>query len=261
MNNEELAIKIQQGNTGLIPHLWEQVYKFIVFQAGKFLSEYPEYFQQQKDDMINQSYMHFLTAIEKYDPEKGKFTSFLNWHLRNAFTEAIYCGRSKRLKNEPINTAISYDLPVDEAEGLTIMDMLVDDTAEAYYRHIEDIDFWKDVNELLQKAASNITDPIGREMIFCMLASGCTVNEAAGTCKNGIDIYHRYNTALQQMKKYIKSYRLKEIRKAIGIDEYVRGWGLSAWKENIFTSSTEYFALKNIEKNSSKNDILSVVNR
>lgn len=38
MSNEELAIRIQQGEEYLIPQLWEQVVKFIAMKAREYIS-------------------------------------------------------------------------------------------------------------------------------------------------------------------------------------------------------------------------------
>ena len=55
MTNEELCTQIQNGHDEYIPELWDQVSDFIAWRAHKYLTEYPEYKQQLKDDMINQS--------------------------------------------------------------------------------------------------------------------------------------------------------------------------------------------------------------
>ena len=80
MTNEELCTQIQNGHDEYIPELWDQVSDFIAWRAHKYLmSSTPEHKQQLKDDMINQSYFHFLKAIETYiHPSVESLSTTLN---------------------------------------------------------------------------------------------------------------------------------------------------------------------------------------
>lgn len=110
--NEELALLIQSGQTESIPQLWEQVEDFICYLADRYLRNYPAHCQQFHGDMVNQAYFYFLKAIENYRPEKRKFTSYLSYYAKNAFQEVLR-GRTSRTKNEPLNSALSLDTPIE----------------------------------------------------------------------------------------------------------------------------------------------------
>ena len=259
MTNEELCREIQEGRQEYIPVLWGQVSDFVAWRAHKYLTEYPEHLQQLKDDMINQSYFHFLKAVEAYDPEQGAFTSYLSWHIRNAFTEVLQGGRSERLKQDPVNTAISIDTPISDTEDLTLAELLTDESAEAPHRAIEDRAFWDSVGAFLIDCLDRVRDRQGAEIIRYMYIHGGTVKGAATAVQGAFSpaVYDHYRTAMKQLKKRMTYSVERERMQSIGLDEYIYTWGVQGWKNRRFTSSTEYSAMKRIEH--SKGMLLSDV--
>ena len=91
MTNEELAVRIQQGEQDLIPKLWHQVVKFISSMARQYLSQKKlrgAYCAAEEDDLVNQAYFGFLTAIKGFNPDKGKFLTYLDLAIRTSFLQA-----------------------------------------------------------------------------------------------------------------------------------------------------------------------------
>lgn len=121
---------------------------FIDSRRANYLDNFPEHYRALRGDMVNESYAYFLTAIEKYNPEKGTFLNYLTWYIRNAFEVAVYNGRGSGRKNDPLNQAISLETPIDDTEDLMLVDTLADETAEAQYREMEDIALWQSVRKL-----------------------------------------------------------------------------------------------------------------
>lgn len=249
MTNEELCKEIQKGRQEYIPQLWDQVSGFVAWKAYKYLAEYPEHLQQLKDDMINQSYVHFLKAVEAYDPEKGAFITLLSWHIRNAFTEVLQGGRSERFKQDPVNKAGSIDAPISGAEDLTLADLLVDESAEEPHRSIEDRSFWDSVGTFLIDCLNQIRDRRGAEIIRYMYIHGGTVKDAAAAVQGAFSpaAYEHYRVAMYQLKKRMAYSVERERMRSIGLDEYIYTWGVQGWKNRRFTSSTEHSAIKRIE--------------
>ena len=259
MTNEELCTQIQNGHDEYIPELWDQVSDFIAWRAHKYLTEYPEYKLQLKDDMINQSYFYFLKAIETYEPDKGKFINHLKWHIWNAFVEILQGGRSERLKNDPVNTAESIDTPISGTEDLTIMDLLVDEDGESRYRSIEDRSFWDSVGVFLVDCLDHIQDRTGAELIKFMYVHRCNLKVAEKALNIGCyeTARRHHNDAMRQLKSRMRFAVERERMRSIGLDEYIYTWGVCGWKNRVFTSSTEHSAIKRIEK--SRNMLLSDV--
>lgn len=246
MTNEELVNKIQLGQAEYITQLWQQVVKFIEMRAGQHLDHWQEHYKVLREDMINESYFAFLTAIEKYDPEKGSFLNLLSWHIRPAF-ETVLQGRGNRLKNEPLNRAISIDTPVSDTEDITLADTLLDEESEAYYRRLEDDDFWNSVNRFLDNAIYHIKDTIGGELVRYMFDNNCSVGAASKALYGDVPVqYDRYKKAVRQLGNYMKYTSSKRQMELIGLDDYISyyGNGLQSYKNNLFTSAVERAAIR-----------------
>lgn len=245
MTNEELAALIQGGRTEYVPQLWGQVEGFINMRAGRCLDGFPQHMWQYRGDMVNEAYPYFLKAIGTFDPGKGAFTTWLSWHVRRAFTAVLMGGRGK----DPLNGAASLDAPVRDAEGLTLADALIDDESEACYRHIEDADFWRSVNELLSDAIDHIRDGVGRDLVRHMFHSGSTIREASEALYGCCPVpYGHYRKAIRQLRGYLNYSTVRERLEASGLDGYVRGWGVRAWESHGFTSSVEHVAVKRTDR-------------
>ena len=72
MSNEELAIRIQQGEEYLIPQLWEQVVKFIAMKAREYISHKGQQglpCSGEETDLTNQAYFGFLEAVKSFNQD------------------------------------------------------------------------------------------------------------------------------------------------------------------------------------------------
>lgn len=246
MTNEELVTRVQQGDTKLIPLLWEQVSRFIDMQAGKYLDNFPDHYRALRGDMVNESYTYFLMAIEKYDPERGSFLACLGWYIRGAFEAVAYNGRGNRQKNDPLNQAVSLDIPIDDTEDLMLTDMLADETAEVPYRELEDIALWQSVRKLLYEAIDHAADKVGSSLVRYMFDNDCNIGAASKALYGDKPVqYERYRKAMRQIRSYIGYSQVKKQMKDMGLDYiYECGTSLTAYKNHIFTSSVELAAMK-----------------
>ena len=246
MTNEELAVRIQKGDTELIPLLWEQVSRFIDMQAGKYLDNFPDHYRALQGDMVNESYAYFLTAIEKYKPERGAFLTCLGWYIKSAFEAAAYNGRGDRRKRDPLNQAVSLDIPIGDTEDLTLSDTLADEAAEAPYRKAEDMALWQSVRKLLYEAIDHAADKVGSSLVRYMLDNGCNIGAASKALYGDKPVpYERYRKAMRQIRSYMGYSQVKKQIKDMGLDYiYECGTSLTAYKNHAFTSSVEIAAMK-----------------
>lgn len=262
MTNEELALKIQSGCDEYIPELWERIAAFVEWRAKKYLAEYPPHYQDLKEDLINEGYFAMLEAVKGYDEDKGAFLTYLSYHLRSCFRSVIFSGRGKRHEADPLNRAISLDVPIEDADDLTLADMIIDDEAEAYYRNIEDVDFWESVNHFLYKAIDKIQNEKGRAIICYMYENGGTKKEAAeklypGQGRLDGQIYN----AIVELRRYMGRSAVKKEMQLIGLDDYIYGWGVGAWKRHLFTSSVEWAAIRRVDAERESQDDKSIFYR
>jgi RNA polymerase sigma factor (sigma-70 family) len=125
MTNEELALKIQAGQSDLILELWNNVKKLINVIACKYL---PSDFRTncfEIDDLIQAGYIGMINAIKDYDPSKEfKFTTYLKYHVKNEIRSELGIKTTKR---DALFYASSMDLPLrvnDDGSELTLADLI-----------------------------------------------------------------------------------------------------------------------------------------
>lgn len=257
MTNEELALKIQSGHDEYIPLLWDSVSAFIEWKAKKYLSEYSQY-KDLKDDLINEGYFAMLEAVKGYKADKGAFTTYLSYHLKNSFKTVILGGRGQRQVKEPLNNAVSIDILIDDTEDLTLADMIIDETAEAYYRRLEDADFWENVRHFLYEAIDHVKNEKGQKIIRYMYENGATRKEAAEKLYPHQAFYEQVRAAFYELRRYMGRATTRKQMQLIGLDNYIYGWGVGAWKRHGFTSSVEYEAIRRVDAESDYKDIYSL---
>ena len=99
MTNERLAALIQAGKRDQILPLWNRVERFAAWQARRWRGNGTAY-----EDLMQVAFIALLDALERYDPERGKFIPWYAAHLKTAFSEALGT-RTQRDRRDPINTA------------------------------------------------------------------------------------------------------------------------------------------------------------
>jgi RNA polymerase sigma-70 factor (ECF subfamily) len=92
MTDEQIAIKVQQGDKELFGVLIERYEEMITRYARKFLFSY-----QGIEDVVQEVFIKVYTNIQSYNPQKP----FSPWIYRIAHNEFINAGRKK--KREPLS--------------------------------------------------------------------------------------------------------------------------------------------------------------
>ena len=124
MTNEELAEAIQQGNSDLIPQLWEQVEGLVRWKANRVLSALGDNPIVDFDDLYQTGFIAMIKATKKYNPENGAFSTWFMFYLRTAFIEETGY-RTVRQRKDPIHSIISLDAPLsDSDEAGTLQDLI-----------------------------------------------------------------------------------------------------------------------------------------
>lgn len=100
------------------------------------------------DDLVQVGLVCAFECSKRWDPEKGKFTTFLNPCLRGKLIDVVFPHRRARI---PIEVPASLDYEVENADSgdyVTLKDSLVDLTAEAAFQQV-DIDL--DLEQVLSQ--------------------------------------------------------------------------------------------------------------
>lgn len=154
MTNEELAMKIQNGEAEHMPQLWDQVKRLVYKMAHRWVFRFDGARGVTVDDLINSGYIALTEAVETFRPE-GAFTTWFTLYLKNAFLEA-YGLRSH--KNDPLHGAVSLDAPLQIDEDLTLGDSVADPYGEAALLAQEDKLFQVQLHEALEETLSTLPE-------------------------------------------------------------------------------------------------------
>lgn len=252
VTNEELAVKVKDGQSEYLLDLWEGVQRLTELQAKKY--NRPDLL----DDMLQEAFLVLQEAADGFDPAAGR--SFIGWYIEyyapKAFRIALYGSRSRAAEKDPLNNAVSLDQPLNteswDDREISLVDQLLDPEAESYYRHIEDLDYWRSIGELIQEGIDRITNPGIHQALQFHYDHDTTLR--AGSDQVGVKYStwtFWYKNGLQQLRRYILGLD-REARRHAGLEDYLESCGYyatgrRAYERNGFTSSTEKLALKRIE--------------
>lgn len=122
MENEELAVLIQQGREELLPKLWEQVSGLVAKLAWERYKATGGCGGVEVEDLTQSGFLALLEAVNRFDPAKGyAFTTTLGMCLKKAFAEA---GGYRTSRRDPLDGCVSLDAPLTDAG--TLMELQAD---------------------------------------------------------------------------------------------------------------------------------------
>ena len=130
MTNEEIVLEIQRGRSDLVSELWERVSR-LAFRMMLAYRQYAERRGVEWEDLQQEAFLAVVAAVDNFDPERGKFSTFLKFAVQRQAAAA--CGyRSKHGQHEPLNYAASLDaaLAADDEGSATLADLIPDPAAE-----------------------------------------------------------------------------------------------------------------------------------
>lgn len=88
----ELAKRIKNGDSDATRELIEKNLKLVIKIAKEYLNR-----GLPLEDLIEEGNMGLMVAIDKFDPDKGKFANYASWWIRNSIRKAIMAG-SKNIR-------------------------------------------------------------------------------------------------------------------------------------------------------------------
>lgn len=157
MSNEEIVSRIQAGEKDLVGELWGRVERLIRWKANHAMLEWGGYGGVEFCDLVNSGYFAVIEAAETFNPESGAFSTWLVYHLRNAFAEAMG-GRSKRRRYDPINTASSLDAPLKDDEDGQFSDVTPDPYGQIPLDAVENAAWQEQLHEAMENALTRIPE-------------------------------------------------------------------------------------------------------
>lgn len=236
--NEELALRIQAGDTSLYTQLWAQTEKLLKMMVNSFFRKNEELIHRrgiELEDLEQTAFLALVFAVKAFDPGKElKFTSYLNYALKLEIRAALDGGRRRSRAEDPLNGSASLNQPISgEEDDPPLHEFYPDPAAEAAFNAVDDLDekrrgallLWGAVNELPEISGKVIAARYKEGLSYAETADkyGSTVEEVKSGARRGI-------AALRKNRK-LKAYFSDYIN-------YYRGTGLTAFR-NTGTSSVE----------------------
>lgn len=136
MTNEKLAIEYQQGDNAALSALWERTEKLIYKLCHHFYNRNVDRCTSHGvvlEDLFQESFFALADAARAYKKDKQyKFTSYLNYPLKNRFNALIGVR-----KKEPLNNCTSLNTPITEDSETEIGETIPDPVAEKAFNKLE----------------------------------------------------------------------------------------------------------------------------
>lgn len=241
-DNEELAVRIQNGEQELIAQLWEQNTGIIYLKANGLYTIYRELCISSGvtlDDIVQICYFALCEAIQAFKPEgEYKLLSYLNFPLLNHFRALLGIRTSKR---NPLNQCQSLNDPAGDKEGETErLDLIVDPSSEEPFETvIEDI-LQAKLHEAIDKAISKLPEDRAA-LIHERYFEGKTLGQIAS--EMGKKPQYVHSLLRQVFAKLRRDCALKAFQEELLSTLAYKNTGLRAFRET-WTSSVERAILR-----------------
>lgn len=228
LNNEELALSVQKGDSEALSRLWEQVKDY----AYTVVMRYRQKPYAETEDYMQTAFLGVRDAALAFDPLRGGgFLTVADWYIRRA------CARFYGWRRGEVET-ISYDVPMneDDPDGGSYRDSFPDDTLPDPWEGMERGDIVRDV-----RAAVDELTPRQQEIIDGRYYRG-----------NSLEAISKYQGVSKVRIRQIEREALKRMQNSKHLAAYcreyapVKGVGVRAF-EIYGGSIVEHVAIKNIE--------------
>lgn len=215
------------------------------------------------EDVLQECYIQFEEAIKTYQEDRGKSFAgyFIEYYYPRAMNAALYGGRNKQQKEDPITTALSLDAPADKEADTTLAETILDRKTETYLRKLEDESFWRFVGNLIRSGAGS---DLSAQIICTMLDYDCSIKEAreilGGSEEEAGKYYEAYRKGCRRVCRHINAYIAKHRKTADAEDlQDCLGGGLAYYKGHQYTSKVEAVAINRADRDLKVKNLKNIV--
>lgn len=158
MSNEEMAIRIRDGETEFLGPLWDSVERFVRKQAIRVTRALSGRYGVDAEDLCQCGYFAMVAAVETYSDQVGSFINWLAYYLKKAFAEATGY-RTRRDKNDPLRNAVSLSTPLGgEEDDISLADVTADPGGEAVLEAVEERLWRQQLHEAMESVLGELPE-------------------------------------------------------------------------------------------------------
>lgn len=149
----DIAQSVQCGETDILA-LWLACRRLVMQTARRWHRAFNGSRGIDLDDLEQVGFLALTKAAETWNPDSGAFSTWLTFQLKNSFS-ATYFMRTEKDRRDPLNNAVSLDMPPAGAdEDVMLRDIIPDAAAELAFEDVEH----KDLCSAVQSAVLSLPE-------------------------------------------------------------------------------------------------------
>lgn len=239
MSNEELAIRVKNGDADADLLLWNAVQRFVAVMATRYIVAHEN--SIEPDDLIQSGYIAMRKAANAFEPERGRaFLTVLGYYLKTSFAETA---GTRTIKRDALLYCDSLNRPAFESQedGGELLDYIEDDTSECPFIDVEQMDFVKYTRSIISAALETL-EPVQQALLidrylnnkswkYCAAAYGLesrsTASDMAQRATNKLKV-GKYSKQLRECLDGYNEYNgYKQAARSSGAGAFIR-YGVSS---------------------------------
>lgn len=251
-SNEILALQAKGGDGQAVAELWEQNLALISQMIWKWYAPRREMVEKHGaalEDLEQEGYFAVAYAAAKYDPNKGRFSTYLWPAIRRQLQKAVFGesritgkgedGRPVQRPADAIYYCQSLDEPLQEDDDATALDGIEDPAGQESFFRLEAEGYQADLHRVLMDALALLDGTTKRMVLLRYFGgwpasaiaadAGCTEREVETGIRRAFSLI-RHSKAGQMLAEYLP----------YGRKSFYSGVGATRYKER-FLSSVEQF--------------------
>jgi len=233
---QKLVLAARNGDPDAMTALWEAVKRLAFRIANQYQNAAAVRGGADGDDLAQCAALGVMEALRGYDPDKGAFTTYLAYHVRNACRACL-----GMISNPDMLPTVSLDAPISaDTEDLTLADTIPDESAALALESAEDALENQQLRARINAALNSLPDDIAITIRLHDL-DGMSLQEAAD--RQGI---HR-NTAQTRRRTGFNCLRKRQDLREWHSPNYHRHKGLAAFKTS-WSSVVEDEVIRKLDK-------------
>ena len=161
----DIARSVQRGEADILV-LWLACRRLVMQTALRWHRAFHGSRGVDLDDLEQVGFLALTKAAETWNPDSGAFSTWFTFQLKIAFA-AAYFMRTEKEKRDPLNDAVSLDVPPAGAdEDVMLRDVIPDEAAELAFEDIEHKDLCNAVQNAVLRLPEDQRTAIIREFWY-----------------------------------------------------------------------------------------------